>query len=370
MQHHFCRLEQREGQATLFLTGDWRLQRLADIDAALAGAGITASPLTVDGAGLVALDTAAALALLIRISAAGAHIEQLASFNASHTRVIEAVRGRLPDTAAEVRRVRHSPLALIGMHVIDFRGLMEGHLGFFGRSAAALSELAARPRTLRVKELTAQFEQTCIQAIPVVVLVTFLIGVVLAYLFGMQAEKYGANILVVDAVAIGNCRELSPIIVAVIVAGRSGAAFTAQLGTMLLTEEIDAIRTLGLSPMQVLVIPRVIALVVALPLLVFVGDISGMAGAMTVANPLLDITPTTFIERVHSELSVDHVTVGLVKAAVFAAFIAVIGCRMGMTVSRDSRSIGISTTSTVVQCIVAVILLDAFFAVLFQEIGI
>jgi phospholipid/cholesterol/gamma-HCH transport system permease protein len=365
-----CRLEQRAGQATLFLVGDWRLHRLAEIDTALAGAGMTASPLTLDGTGLTALDTAAALALLRSIAGAGAGIDGFTSFDASHVRVIEAVRERLLDTASEVPRVRHSPLALIGMQVIDFRGLMEGHLGFFGRSAVALGDLAWRPRTLRLKELAAQFEQTCIKAIPVVMLVTFLIGVVLAYLFGMQAEKYGANILVVDAVAIGTCRELSPIIVAVIVAGRSGAAFTAQLGTMLLTEEIDAIRTLGLSPMQVLVIPRFVALVVALPLLVFVGDVSGMAGAMTVANPLLDITPTTFIERVHAELNLDHVTVGLLKASVFAAFIAVIGCRMGMTVSRDSRSIGINTTSTVVQCIVAVILLDAFFAVLFQEMGI
>ncbi|HKA38450.1 MAG TPA: ABC transporter permease [Burkholderiales bacterium] len=369
--HHFCRLEQREGQATLFLAGDWRLPRLAEIDAALAATEMTALPLTLDGAELAALDTAAALALLQRVAGAGASVEGLAGFNASHKRVIEAVRARLLDTATEGPRARRvPPLALIGMHVIDFRGLMEGHLGFFGRSASALGDLARRPRALRLKELTAQFEQTCIKAIPVVVLVTFLIGVVLAYLFGMQAEKYGANILVVDAVAIGTCRELSPIIVAVIVAGRSGAAFTAQLGTMLLTEEIDAIRTLGLSPMQVLVIPRFVALIVALPLLVFVGDISGMAGAMTVANPLLDITPTTFIERVHAELNLDHVTVGLVKASVFAAFIAIIGCRMGMTVSRDSRSIGINTTSTVVQCIVAVILLDAFFAVLFQEIGI
>src|SRR5687767_14040288 len=263
-QHHFCRLEQHEGRATLFLAGDWRLPRLAEIDAALAGAGMTASPLTLDGAELAALDTAAALALLRRIAAAGATIEDMTDLNASHTRVIEAVRGRMPETTSEVRRTRHSPLALIGMRVIDFRGLMDGHLGFFGRSAAALGDLARRPRALRLKELAAQFEQTCITAIPVVVLVTFLIGVVLAYLFGMQAEKYGANILVVDAVAIGTCRELSPIIVAVIVAGRSGAAFTAQLGTMLLTEEIDAIRTLGLSPMQVLVIPRFFALVVAL----------------------------------------------------------------------------------------------------------
>jgi phospholipid/cholesterol/gamma-HCH transport system permease protein len=283
--------------------------------------------------------------------------------------VIEAVLGRLGDTAVEAPRRRHGALAVLGMHALDFRGLMVGHLDFFGRSAVALGDIARRPRALRLKELAAQFQHICIAAIPVVVLVTSLIGVVLAYLFGLQAEKYGANIFVVDGVAIGMSRELSPIIVAVIVAGRSGAAFTAQLGTMVLTEEIDAIRTLGLSPMQVLVIPRFLALVVALPLLVFVGDVSGLAGAMTVANPLLDITPTTFIERVHSELRVEHVIVGLVKGAVFAAFIAIIGCRMGMTVSRDSRSIGISTTSTVVQCIVAVILLDAFFAILFQELG-
>jgi phospholipid/cholesterol/gamma-HCH transport system permease protein len=368
-QDRYCRLDRGEGGPTLFLAGAWRLERLAAIDAALAGEGLTPTPVTVDGAGLAALDTAAALTLLQRVASAGASIEQLTNFSPSHLRVMEAVRVRRRDTVAEVKRTYHGPLAVIGMQVIDFRGLMRGHMGFFGRSAAALGDLALRPRALRTKELTAQFEQVCIKAIPVVVLVMFLIGVVLAYLFGLQAEKYGANILVVDGVAIGTCRELSPILVAVIVAGRSGAAFTAQLGTMVLTEEIDAIRTLGLSPMQVLVIPRFIALVVALPLLVFIGDLSGMAGAMTVANPLLDITPTTFIERVHSELNIDHITIGMIKAAVFGAFIAIIGCRMGMTVSRDSRSIGINTTSTVVQCIVSVILLDAFFAVLFQELG-
>lgn len=365
----YCWLERSGEQVTLVLSGTWHLSRIAEIDAALAGAGMPGSPLTLDGAALVTLDTAAALALLRRIADAGASIERLANFNVSHVRVIEAVLGRLGDTVVDSPRRRHGALAVLGMHVLEFRGLIEGHLDFFGRSAAALGDIALRPRALRLKELAAQFQHVCIEAIPVVILVAFLIGVVLAYLFGMQAEKYGANIFVVDGVAIGISRELSPIIVAVIVAGRSGAAFTAQLGTMVLTEEIDAIRTLGLSPMQVLVIPRFLALVVALPLLVFVGDVSGMAGAMTVANPLFDITPTTFIGRVHSELSVAHVIVGLVKGAVFAAFIAIIGCRMGMTVSRDSRSIGISTTSTVVQCIVSVILLDAFFAILFQELG-
>ena len=364
-----CWLEREEGQATLFLSGAWQLSRVAGIDSSLTAVALPASAITLDGGGLSRLDTAAALLLLRRLAAAGASIGGTTNFSVSHTRVLEAVKGRLDDTGVETPRRLHGVLALIGMHVLDFRSLMHGHLDFVGRSAFALKDAALRPRMLRLKETAAQFQHVCIEAIPVVILVTFLIGIVLAYLFGLQAEKYGANIFVVDGVAIGTTRELTPIIVAVIVAGRSGAAFTAQLGTMLLTEEIDAIRTLGLSPMQVLVIPRLLALVIALPLLVFVGDVASLAGAMTVANPLLDITPTTFLERLHYALSVDHVIVGLMKSVAFAAFIAIIGCRMGMSVSRDSRSIGISTTSTVVQCIVSVILLDAFFAILFQELG-
>jgi phospholipid/cholesterol/gamma-HCH transport system permease protein len=165
-------------------------------------------------------------------------------------------------------------------------------------------------------------------------------------------------------------REFAPIIVAVIVAGRSGAAFTAQLGAMKLTEETDAIRTLGLSPMDVLVLPRVIALMVAMPLLVFIGDLMSLSGAIVVADSMLDVTPTTFIARLRDGLDIAHPLVGLAKAPVFALVIAVIGCRMGMSVERDTRAVGMATTSTVVQSIVSVILLDAAFAVFFQELGI
>jgi phospholipid/cholesterol/gamma-HCH transport system permease protein len=193
-----------------------------------------------------------------------------------------------------------------------------------------------------------------------------LIGIVIAYLLGLQAEKYGANIFVVDGVAIGATREFAPIIVAVIVAGRSGAAFTAQLGAMRLTEEIDAIRTLGLSPLQVLVVPRVLALMATLPLLVFVGDVMSLLGAMAIAGPMLDIGPAAFLARLRESLDARHVFIGLAKAPVFALSIAVIGTRMGMTVGRDTRAVGAATTSTVVQSIVVVILLDAAFAVVLQ----
>lgn len=213
-----------------------------------------------------------------------------------------------------------------------------------------------------------QLGQVFVDAIPVVCLVTLLIGVVIAYLLGLQASQYGASTFVVDGVAIGATREFSPIIVAVIVAGRSGSGFTAQLGAMRLTEEIDAIRTLGLSPTAVLVLPRLVALVVALPLLVFIGDAMSLVGAALVAHPMLDITPAMFVGRLRTALDPSHFLIGLAKAPVFAIVIGVIGCRMGMTAARDTRSVGLATTSTVVQSIVAVILLDAGFAVLFQAL--
>jgi len=156
----------------------------------------------------------------------------------------------------------------------------------------------------------------------------------------------------------------------VVVAGRSGAAFTAQIGAMKVQDEVDAIRTLGLSPVQVLVIPRLVALTLALPLLVFIGDLMGIAGGIAASTWQLGILPTTFVDRLHAVLPMSAFTVGIAKAPVFAVFIALIACRMGLLVSRDARSVGENTTSTVVQCIVSVIVLDAIFAVTLQRLGI
>ena len=355
---------------TLELAGQWNLARIAEIDAELSAARLPKSAITLDGSRLHALDTAAALALLMRVARAGATIARLSEFKQNHSRVLELTRAWLGGNAPGPRRRARGALAALGAGVVKFGWALHCHLEFLGRCAAALGELARHPGRLRWKELAAQLQHVCIEAIPVVALVTFLIGMVLAYLFGMEAEKYGASIFVVDVVAIGAAREIAPLLVAVIMAGRSGSAFTAQLGSMRLTEEIDALRTLGLSPMQVLVLPRVLASVVALPLLVFVGDAASLAGAMAISEPLLDISPLTFIARVDAELAFRHVAIGLAKGAVFGATIALVGCRAGMTVRRDARSIGSSTTSTVVQSIVAVILLDALFAVLLQELGI
>lgn len=363
------------GGQVLSLAGDWRLHEAAAIWQALSAIA-PAAPLTIRAGELTGFDSAGALLLLRALERARLPASQIrwVDFAAEHARILDGVRRRYAEVAAApadlgAARAATSPLAALGRRTVEVGALLHGHLGFFGAALAALAEAVAHPRRLRVKELATQLEQICLNAIPVVALVTLLIGVTIAYLLGLQAEKYGANIFVVDGVAIGMTREFGPIIVATIVAGRSGAAFTAQLGSMRLTEEIDAIRTLGLSPLQVLVVPRVLALIVALPLLVFVGDALGIAGAMLVADPLLGLTPATFLERLRDALDPKHFWIGLAKAPVFALFIAVIGCRMGMTVGRDTRAVGLATTSTVVQSIVSVILLDAAFAVLFQELG-
>lgn len=359
----------------LHLRGDWRLHALARLSAALAAGGLErlakSDRVAVEGASLESLDTAAALLLLRRLEAAGVAPSSLAvdGLDPRHRRIFEVVRERMGQSVARAARRRPGVVGAVGEFVIEMQRLVVAHVGFLGVALAALWAATLRPGRLRVRELFAQLGQTCITAIPVVALVMFLIGVVVAYLLGLQAAQYGANIFVVDGVSLGMVREFSPLLVATIVAGRSGAAFTAQLGTMKLTEELDAIRTLGLSPEQVLIVPRVLALSIALPLLVFVGNVFGLAGAALVCDLMLDITPSTFVERLHDALDSSHYLIGLAKSPVFALLIAVIGCSMGLTVSRDTRSIGINTTSTVVQSIVVVILLDAFFAVLFQELG-
>ena len=243
-------------------------------------------------------------------------------------------------------------------------------MGFVGHCTLEVGRTITSPSLLRHKELSVQIQDTGLNAVPIVSLLTFLIGIVIAYLTGVQIEQYGANIFIVDGVSLAMCRELSPILVAIIVAGRSGSAFTAQIGAMKLNEEVDAMSTLGLSPIRVLVLPRLLALVLIMPVLVFIGDIAGIMGGLVIADLRLGVTAATFIERLHAVLWVRSVMVGIIKAPIFGLFVATIGCRMGLMVENNARSVGLNTTKTVVQSIVAVILLNAAFAVLFSELRI
>ncbi len=357
----------------LYLSGVWRLANVVAIAGRLRELGLQArTRFVLDGSRLETLDTAAGFLLLKHLADVGCTRAMVSSrgFDPRYERLLALVYERMSTPpvaghAGHLGLVQH-----IGATILELARTLKTHVGFVGVVTLELVDLVRRPGRFRSRETVSQFEAVCVDAVPIVALVNFLIGVVIAYVLGVQAQRYGATLFVADGIALGICRELSPILSSVLVAGRSGAAFTAQIGTMKVEEEIDAISTLGLSPIQVLVIPRLVALMVALPLLVFVGDVAGILGGLMIGSWQLDIAPEVFMDRVHSALEMRHFVIGLGKAPVFAAIVAIIACGMGLQVSRDARSLGQNTTSTVVQCIVWVIIMDAAFAVAFQRLGI
>ncbi len=364
---------EEDGSDVLYLSGAWRLTHAEAIARRLRALDLRGrTRFVLDGSRLESLDTSAGFVLLKHLGEIGCTRESVSGrgFDPRYERLLLLVYERMLTPPASGHTVHMGLLQRVGSAVVEVARLLRSHVDFVGVVASELARLARNPRLFRSRETVSQFEAVCIDAVPIVALVNFLIGVVIAYVLGVQAQRYGATLFVADGIGLGICRELSPILSSVLVAGRSGAAFTAQLGTMKVEEEIDAISTLGLSPIQVLVIPRLLALMVALPLLVFVGDVAGIAGGMLVGTWQLDIAPPVFLDRVHSALELRHFVIGLGKAPAFAAVVAIVACCMGLQVSRDARSLGENTTSTVVQCIVWVIVLDAIFAVAFQNMGI
>lgn len=362
--------QQTADGCVLRLRGCWCIDQLPRVDALMATLQVRHDlPLQVEASGLSRLDSAGVMLLVNRLRALGVVWSNvtLAHFEPSQRVLIELMAARL-DARARPRRRRSRLLPRLGRRVAE--GLRSGRdmLAFLGRIAQALGDLARRPRLLRHRELTTQLEVVGLGALPIVAMMTFLVGVVFAFLLGIQAQKFGANIFVVDGIALAVTRELAPLLTAILVAGRSGAAFTAQIGAMRVTEEVDAIATLGLSPIQVLVLPRLFAIVLTLPLLTFIGDIMGVLGGALVAATQLDVTPYTYFARLKTTLPFDTLLFGLAKAPVFAAAIAFIACRNGFAVRRDARSVGEYTTATVVQSLVAVILINAMFAVAYPEI--
>lgn len=238
-----------------------------------------------------------------------------------------------------------------------------------GQLARSIMDGLRNPRALVVGETIRQLYATGVQAIPVVMMITFLIGIVLAYQAASQLEKFGANIFVVDMVSIGITREMGALLAAVMVAGRSGSAFAASLGTMQLNEEVDAMRVLGLNPNQILILPRVLGLLIALPALTLFANLAGLAGGALIALGTLDISPLQFAERVAYSTDMNDFFAGLIKAPFFALVIAGIGTLRGMQVRRSAEELGQKTTAAVVQSIFFIICVDAFFTTIYTRIG-
>ncbi|MGE4407734.1 MlaE family ABC transporter permease [Pseudomonas sp.] len=260
-------------------------------------------------------------------------------------------------------------LAHIGQAVSTLWRQQRALLGFIGLTLETLALSLPRPRRWRLTSLTVHIEQTGLDAIPIVALLTFLVGAVVAFLGATVLADFGATIYTVNLVGFSFLREFGVLLAAILLAGRSASAFAAQIGAMKSNEEIDAIRTLGLSPIELLVLPRVLAMLITLPILTFIGMLSGIAGGLAVCVLTLDISPIMFFTIMQRDIAINHFLVGLGKAPVFAFLIAVIGCLEGFKVSGSAQSVGEHTTSSVVQAIFMVILLDAIAALFFMEMG-
>ncbi len=243
-------------------------------------------------------------------------------------------------------------------------------LNFIGLVTVVMGKSLRAPSRFRIKALVTQIEQTGVNALPIVGLLSFLIGVVLAYLMSDQLREFGAEIFTVNLVGLSMLREVAVLITAIMIAGRSGSAFTAQIGTMKVNEEIDAMGTLGLDPVEVLVQPRVVALMITLPFLAFFASIMGILGGGVMTVLALDISPTQFVTALRKAVDLNDFIVGLVKAPVHAYIIAIVGCYEGLKVERTAESVGRQTTTSVVESIFLVIVATALFAILFSTLGI
>jgi len=243
-------------------------------------------------------------------------------------------------------------------------------LNFVGENFYFFLQTLIHPSQIRFKAIVKQIDLSGIRALPIVILTSFLIGLVIAYQGAEQLQQFGANIFIVEMVSISVIRELAPMITAIVIAGRSASSFTAEIGTMKITQELDAMKTMGFEPSIFLVMPRVIALMIALPLIVFLADLVGIFGGMVVANLQLGISYTEFIDRIYTEVDIRHFLIGIAKAPIFGFIIAIIGCYRGFQVTGSTDSIGKYTTISVVNAIFWVIALNAIFSVLFTQIGI
>ena len=328
----------------------------------------------IDMAHLTRIDTAGAWFLvdLQRSGATGDRNITLEGASEPQTQLLETVRRNLPpeDIATIKPSLLTDRLERIGRKVARGARIGVEMISFLGQTVGAMAAILVKPRRLRLTSLVHHCQEVGLNAVPIVALMAFLIGVVLAFQGSAQLRQFGAEVFVVDLIAISVLRELGILLTAIIVAGRSGSAFTAAIGSMKMREEIDAMRTLGLDPVTILVVPRVLALVLMLPALGFIADISGLVGGAIMSWIELGVSPAVFQSRLVSNTDVWHFGIGMIKAPFFALIIGIIGCYEGMMVGGDAESLGRLTSASVVLSIFMVIVMDALFSVFFAVVGV
>ncbi|WP_295577452.1 ABC transporter permease [Stenotrophomonas maltophilia] len=364
--NHAPQLEQDAHDPGLIrLSGTWTLKTALAAAEVLRGVPDTLTG--IDATGIEQMDSAGVLQVL-RVAHRADLGEDALQFRADHQALVCTIEEVADDRPKPKRDF--GVLAALERLGISMHGT--GHnivalASFLGEAMVKSARLVKQPRRFRLTATVHQMEQVGLDAVPLVALLSYLVGAVIAFLGSTILRDFGAEIYVVELVNIAFLREFAVLLTAIVLAGRTASAFTAQIGAMKAREEIDAMRTLGLDPIDLLVLPRLFALLVTLPLLTFIAMIAGLAGGITVGAFDLDIPPQMYIARMHETMEVRHLLVGLSKAPIFAVVIGLIGCLEGLKVTGTAQSVGERTTSSVVQTISLVIIIDAFAALWFMH---
>jgi phospholipid/cholesterol/gamma-HCH transport system permease protein len=357
---------------TLVVSGALTVHTLARLQPELEA--LPARDTRIDLSGVESLDTAGAWAIaMLRARLAGAGCEtELLRAGSAHAALLETVATALPDTpeASPTRTTLTDRLESVGRAVAAGGVFAMELCGYLGLFLARLGRVFVHPREFPLTSLVAHCEDVGLRAVPIVSLMAFLIGVVLAFQGAAQLRQFGAEVFVVDLIAISVLRELGILLTAIIVAGRTASAFTAAIGSMKMREEIDAMHTLGIDPAMALFVPRILALLLMLPILGLIANVMGLLGGAIMSWMELGISPAMFRTRLIEGTSIDHILVGMVKAPVFALIIGVVGCHAGMKVGSNAESLGRMTSGAVVTAIFAVIVADALFSVFFAKLGV
>ncbi|MFK3799833.1 MULTISPECIES: ABC transporter permease [unclassified Pseudomonas] len=370
------RLDTSTNPTQMWITGDWTLAHYHELKRQTDALSDGFSPATqVDMSDLGALDTAGASLLveLLGVQRLRLLAVQAPNLPESSRALMQTIQSALCDYCQPMKdpevAVGTQLLARIGSAVeVVWKDTLQ-LLGFIGLILQSFVTTMVRPKRWRTTSVIAHIEQIGLDAAPIVALLTFMVGAVVAFLGATVLKAFGATIFTVDLIGFSFLREFAVLLTAILLAGRTASAFTAQIGSMKANEELDALRTLGLSPTEMLVLPRVLALLISLPMLTFLAMLCGIVGGGVVCALSLDISPAMFLSLMQADIGVQHFLVGIVKAPIFAFFIAAIGCLEGFKVEGSAESVGAHTTSAVVQSIFVVIVLDAVAAMFFMEMG-
>ncbi len=361
------RVEKRQ----VICEGEWNISNISNLKELLATTTLSGQgSIVIDGSHVTKMDTAGAYLLIQWINeiAQKKMITCLENFPNHTQKLIELVQNR--EVSAKEMPKLHllNWIERLGEATIQKSCEFYDYLSFVGKLSTEFLRILGNPKHVRWKALFASIYKTGYQALPIIGLLSCMVGVVLTYQMGVQLRTYGANIFIVDLLGLAVLREFGPLLTAIMIAGRTGSSYTAELGLMKANQEIDALNTLGVTPSELLLLPKIFGLTIALPLLTIWADIFGVLGGMIVSNNMLNLTWHDFLTRFQHQIPLKSLIIGLGKAPIFALIIASIGCFQGMSVTGTAESIGKNTTKSVVYSIFFIILADALFSIIFSKL--